>query len=147
MGMVPGAGLVSLFDNFVDRAIGADELPHAVREKLLQQQLASISRMSPAIFAAATVVSAIFLILTWQTARFGPIAVGTGVILIVHAHIFFLTRGRRAGAAEPHIHRAALVAVIYALVLGMLWALILNVLPVDQDATVRGAATIMPLPM
>ena len=53
MSVIPGLGLLSLINGFVDRAIGADGLEPRVRDKLLRQQLGSVSRMTPAVLAAS----------------------------------------------------------------------------------------------
>ena len=141
MSRMPGLGLLSLVDGFVDRAIGADDLPAALRDKLLRQQLASVSRMTPAMLAASLVVSAIFLLLTWNVGRFWPVAVGLGAINLILLHATWLALDR-SGSGSGDARKSAVRTASYALLLGTLWGLVLNVMPVDQDTTIRGAATI-----
>ena len=83
MSVVRGSGLLSLINGFVDRAIGADGLEPRVRDKLLRQQLGSVSRMTPAVLAASVVVSGVFLMMTWQTSRFWPILFACSIIVLI----------------------------------------------------------------
>jgi len=141
MSVIPGAGLISLLNGFVDRAIGADGLSPHVRDKLLRQQLGSVNRMTPAMLAASLVVSVVFLALTWQTARFLPILAATSVIILIGLHstyVAFLPQEKAEGPPNKSVMRT----IVYALLLGSLWGFVLNLMPVEQHATIRGAATI-----
>lgn len=142
MSVIPGSGLVSLINDFVDRAIGVDGLAPHVRGKLLRQQLGSVARMAPAMLAASLVVSAVFLTLTWGTVRFWPILAAVCAIVLIGAHgtyLAYVHSPRRATGAS----RASVIRTIaYAALLGCLWGFALNVLPVGQSPTLRGAATI-----
>lgn len=142
MSVIPGAGLFSLINGFVDRAIGADGLSPHVRQKLLRQQLGSINQMTPAMLVASVVVSGIFLLLTWGTTRFLPIAVATGAINLLQLHGMYLALANPQLSNDGRPHKSVARTILYAFLLGTLWGLVLNVLPVDQNSTLRAAATI-----
>src|SRR6218665_3616929 len=131
MSVIPGLGLISLINGFVDRAIGADGLSPHVRDKLLRQQLASVTRMTPAMLAASLVVSAVFLLLTWQTTRFWPILAATSVMMLIGLHSIYLAflRRRQDEEAGP-THKSVIRTITYAILLGSLWGFVLSVLPV-----------------
>ena len=139
---MPGLALFSLINGFVDRAIGADGLSPHVRDKLLRQQLGSVTRMTPAVLAASVVVAGVFLMLTWGTPRFWPILVACAAIVLIGLHGSYLAvvHPQEKEAGPPR--KAVIRTVSYALLLGLLWGFVLNVLPVDQDPGIRGAATI-----
>src|SRR5215217_2851317 len=142
MSDIPGAGLISLVNGFVDRAIGADDLSPHVRDKLLRQQLGSVGRLTPAMLAASLVVSVVFLALTWQTTRFLPVLAATSVITLIGLHSTYMAFVHPLEKVDGRPHRSVIRTITYAVLLGSLWGFVLNVLPVEQDATVRGAATI-----
>ena len=142
MSVFPGLGLISLINGFVDRAIGADGLSPHVRDKLLRQQLGSVTRMTPAMLVASLVVSAVFLILTWQTTRFWPILAAVSVITLIGLHGTYLAFVHPQEKADGRPRRSVVRTISYAVLLGCLWGFVLNVLPVDQSPTMRGAATI-----
>lgn len=142
MRFIPGADLLSLVNGFVDRAIGAAGLSAHVRDKLLRQQLGSVSRMAPAMLAASLVVSVVFLSLTWQTPRFWPILLALGVITLIGLHSTYLTFARPREGTDWRTEKSVVRVVTYAMLLGTLWGFVFNVLPVDQSATTRSAATI-----
>src|SRR5690606_24201193 len=121
---------------------GADGLPGHVRDKLLRQQLGSVTRMTPAVLAASVVVVGVFLMLTWNTARFWPILVACVAIVLIGLHGSYIAIVRPQERAEGPPRKAVIRTVGYALLLGLLWGFVLNALPVDQDPGIRGAATI-----
>ena len=100
MSVIPGSGLISLINGFVDRAIGADGLTQRVRDKLLRQQLGSVARMAPAVLAASLVVLGVFLTLTWQTARFWPVLAAAVPIVLIGLHGSYLALVRVPRAAQ-----------------------------------------------
>jgi len=138
--MLTPAAAIAVVNSFVDRAIGAAELSPPVRAKLLRQQLASVSRMAPALLAASLVVSSVFLTLSWPSPRFLPLLVlaATTNLVYVLATYHALARWRRPSSVEASATRT----VVYSLLLGVLWGAMLTVLPVDQNATLRGASLI-----
>ncbi|WP_052726683.1 putative bifunctional diguanylate cyclase/phosphodiesterase [Devosia epidermidihirudinis] len=140
MSVRPGAGLFSVIDRYVDRAIGAGDLAEHVREKLLRQQLAAVSRMVPTMLASSAIVSVIFAILTWGTDRF---LITAALMAIINAMLINATvlTARRSGTNAP-THSAVIRVNTYALVSGILWSIVFNILPLDQGDTIRGAATI-----
>ncbi|KRA50474.1 putative bifunctional diguanylate cyclase/phosphodiesterase [Devosia sp. Root635] len=142
MSVAPGSGLISLINGFVDRAIGADGLSAHVRDKLLRQQLGSVTRMAPAMLVASIVVSAVFLILTWQTTRFWPILAAVCVIVLIGLHGTYLAFVHPQENTNGPPRRPVLRTIVYSLLLGSLWGFVLSVLPLDQDPAIRGAATI-----
>lgn len=142
MSVRSGLRLFSLVSEFVDRAIGADGLPPPVRQKLLGRQLRSIGQMTPALLAASLVVSVIFMVLTWNTARFWPIVIATGTINLLHLHGAFLARPSTWSREDGNAGQTVTRTILYALAIGTMWGVVLNLLPVDQSSTVRGAATI-----
>jgi diguanylate cyclase (GGDEF)-like protein/PAS domain S-box-containing protein len=142
MSVIPGAGLLSLINGFVDRAIGADGLSPHVRQKLLRQQLGSVNQMTPPMLVASVVVSAVFLLLTWNTSRFAPIAVAVAAINLLQLHATYLALAQPQASLDGRSGRPVARTVLYAFLLGTLWGLVLNVLPVEQHSTLRSAATI-----
>src|SRR5687768_7484619 len=123
MSVIPGAGVFSLINGFVDRAIGADGLSPHVRQKLLRQQLRSVGQMTPAMLVASVVVSTIFLMLTWGTARFVPVAVATTAInlLQIHGTVLALLVPPAPHAGKPT--RPVVRTILYAFLIGTLWGL------------------------
>ncbi|MCP8884035.1 EAL domain-containing protein [Devosia sp. XJ19-1] len=127
----------SQIDGFVDRAIGADGLSGALREKLLGQQLASVALMVPALMAASLIVSVVFMVVTWGLPSFGVLAALLSAINVIHLYATALaSRSRPAQVAG----RAATQVVMLALSVGALWAVVLSVLPVEQDIAIRTVA-------
>jgi diguanylate cyclase (GGDEF)-like protein/PAS domain S-box-containing protein len=135
-------GLLSSINGFVDRAIGADGLSSTVRQKLLRQQLGSVRQMMPALLAAMVVVSVVLLVLTWGNARFWPLAVTIGAINVLQLHATYLAWRNVRRESDPRAPKAVGRTVIYALVLGLLWSVVFNLLPLELNATMRGAAII-----
>ena len=142
MSAIPGSGLISLINGFVDRAIGADGLTPRVRDKLLRQQLGSAARMAPAMLAASLVVSTVFLALTWQTSRFWPILAAVCAIIMIGTHGTYLAFARTPNRTEGPPRASVIRTIAYAALLGSLWGFVLYLLPVDQSPTMRGAVTI-----
>lgn len=142
MSLLPGASLFSLVHGFVDRAIGADGLPPAVRDKLLRQQLGSVGQLAPAMLAACLMVSGMFLVLCWQTPHFGPVLASSCAIALIGLHnaYLFVRSSQDASAGSPRM--SATRVVLYALLLGLLWGVMLNVLPMDGNGTLRSAAAV-----
>ena len=132
----PGA-LFSRVDAFVDRAIGADGLSEALREKLLGQQLASVALMAPALMAASLIVSVVFMVVTRGMPIFGALAAVLSVInIICLCATVQASRGRDEHAAS----RVAAQVVGTAFAVGVLWAAVLTMLPVEQDMAIRTVA-------
>ncbi len=142
MTVIPGLGLISLIDGWVDRGIGADDLTPHVRDKLLRQQLGSVARMTPAMLAASLVVSLVFLTLTWGSTGFWPMLAATCAIVALGVHgsyLAYIRRPRRM-AGSP---RASVIRTIgYAAMLGCLWGVVLNLLPADGGDGIRAVAII-----
>ena len=132
----PGAAF-SQINGFVDRAIGADGLSGALREKLLGQQLASLALMVPALMAASLIVSAVFLVVTWGLPSFPVLAALIGAINLLHLYANMLASHSKSGQPVGH---AATQVVLLALAAGVLWAVVLSVLPVQQDMAIRTVA-------
>lgn len=142
MSVIPGRDLVSTINRMFDRSIGAADLSPHVRGKLLRQQLDSVGRMMPALVVASLVVMVTVLALTWQTAMFLPLLAVGGVMALIGLHSVSLTvdwRRRRVSVRPP---ASASRSVIYAAVLGSLWGVVLTVLPLEQDGTMRGVAAL-----
>jgi diguanylate cyclase (GGDEF)-like protein/PAS domain S-box-containing protein len=135
--MAISGALFSRIDRFVDRAIGAAGLSPALREKLLGQQLASVALMVPALMAASLIVSAVFMVMTWRLPVFGLMAALLSAINLIHLYAAFLASRSRKGVA---IGRAATQVVLMAFSMGVLWAIVLTILPVDQDMAIRTVA-------
>lgn len=136
-----GFGLFTLVNDFVDRAIGADELAPPVREKLLRQQLASVNRMTPAILATSLVVSVVILLLTWGTKDFIPTLVGTAVIMMICLHGMIFARFDEQAELDGRPTKSVVHTIVHAALLGVLWGLTLNILPVNESSEMRAAAT------
>ena len=143
MSVTGKTGLISLVNGFVDRAIGADVLPLAVRQKLLRQQLDSVGVMMPAMLGGTVVVSAVFLFLNWGASGFWLLAAIIGLINLLQAHAVFLAWRFTALESRQQVGISSARTVLYALLLGTLWGVVFNLLPVDLNSTVRGAATIV----
>ena len=139
---IPGSGLFSVVNRFVDRAIGADGLSPLVRQKLLHQQLRSVAEMTPAMLAASVAVAAVFLMLSWGSPRFIWVAVAVGVIVAMQLHSVYLAFRHAKATAHSVPNTTGRRTIIYALLLGVAWALVLNLLPSADSATIRGAAVI-----
>ncbi len=132
--------LFSLVNGFVDRAIGAADLSPHVRDKLLMQQLATVARTTPFMMTAALVVSVVILMLTWGTNRFWmltAVLVPTNIVYF-YATWLALSRHSRKGVAAKESVRA----VVFSLLLGTLWAVVLGGLPFGQDAVVQNVALV-----
>jgi diguanylate cyclase (GGDEF)-like protein/PAS domain S-box-containing protein len=143
MRMTFGYNLFAVIDGFVDRAIGADQLSPPVRQKLLAHQLASVRQMIPALMAASLVVSTVLVTMSWGTSRFWPVLCGAGVVLLLCAHAFYLGARYESAAADKALPPVTVWrTVVYAALLGVVWGLTLNLLPVSQDTAMRGAASI-----
>jgi diguanylate cyclase (GGDEF)-like protein/PAS domain S-box-containing protein len=140
MSVMPG--LFSVINDVVDRAIGVDGLTQRVRHKLLGQQLGSAARMAPAMLAASLVVAAVLLALMWQTTRFWPILATICAIALVGVHGTYLALAKRPNRSDGPLGASVIRIIAYAALLGCLWGLVLNMLPVDQNPTLRGAALI-----
>ncbi|MGV8855554.1 MAG: putative bifunctional diguanylate cyclase/phosphodiesterase [Devosia sp.] len=131
-----------MFDGFVDRAIGADGLSTTVRQNLLRQQLGSVRQMMLAVQACAAVMTAAFLLLTWGTPRFWPMAAILGGINALQLPVPYLALADAASESKGRTMKSSQRTVIHALLLGTLWAVVFSLLPADLNATVPGAATI-----
>ncbi|MBJ3783248.1 putative bifunctional diguanylate cyclase/phosphodiesterase [Devosia sediminis] len=132
----PGA-IFSRINGFVDRAIGADGLSPAVREKLLGHQLASVALMAPALMATSLIVSVVFMVVTWGLPVFGLLAALLSMINVIHFSATIVASRIEAGRADSD---AASRVVLMALATGVLWATVLSMLPVDQDMAIRTVA-------
>lgn len=119
---IPGSGLFSLVNRFVDRAIGADVLSAVVRQNLLHQQLRSVAEMTPAMLAASTAVSVVFMMMSWGHPGFWYLVLTLAVILIMQLHSVYL--------AFVHIRTPAILVpnktgnrtILYAFMVGVAWA-------------------------
>jgi diguanylate cyclase (GGDEF)-like protein/PAS domain S-box-containing protein len=129
--------VISRINGFVDRAIGADSLSVHLREKLLRQQLESVALMVPALMATSLILSVVFLVVTWGTPSFGLLAALLSAINAIHLYATVRAAGSRS---EQSIERASALVVGLALVVGCLWAIVLSVLPVQQDMAIRTVA-------
>jgi diguanylate cyclase (GGDEF)-like protein/PAS domain S-box-containing protein len=129
--------VISRINGFVDRAIGADGLSEPLREKLLRQQLQSVALMVPALMATSLIVSVVLLVVTWGLPSFGLLA---GLLSAINAiHLYATARAAR-GSSDGPIGRAPAQVVLLALAVGVLWAIVLSVLPVQQDMAIRTVA-------
>jgi diguanylate cyclase (GGDEF)-like protein/PAS domain S-box-containing protein len=129
--------VISRINGFVDRAIGADRLSVPLREKLLRQQLESVALMVPALMATSLILSVVFLVVTWGMPGFGLLAALLSAINAIHLYATVRAAGSRS---EQSIERASTLVVGLALVVGCLWAVVLSVLPVQQDMAIRTVA-------
>ena len=129
--------VISRINGFVDRAIGADGLSQPLREKLLRQQLQSVALMVPALMATSLIVSVVLLVVTWGLPTFGLLA---GLLSAINAiHLYATARAAR-GSSDGPIGKAPAQVVLLALLVGVLWAVVLSVLPVHQDMAIRTVA-------
>jgi diguanylate cyclase (GGDEF)-like protein/PAS domain S-box-containing protein len=129
--------VISRINGFVDRAIGADGLSQPLREKLLHQQLQSVALMVPALMATSLIVSVVLLVVTWGLPTFGLLA---GLLSAINAiHLYATARAAR-GSSDGPIGKAPAQVVLLALLVGVLWAVVLSVLPVHQDMAIRTVA-------
>ncbi|WP_332687998.1 putative bifunctional diguanylate cyclase/phosphodiesterase [Devosia sp.] len=135
----PVLGLVSAINGLFDRAIGAAGLSPQIRGKLLRQQLDSVGRMMPVLVAASLVVVVAVLALTWRSVMFWPLLVVGGVIGLIGMHSVSLAVDWRHGQVTVPPGSASR-SVIYSAVLGTLWGVVVNMLPIEQDGTMRGVA-------
>jgi len=134
--------LVSFSNITIDRAIGADGLAPHVRTKLLRQQLRSIAATTPFLLVGSIVVSVIFLALTWGTVRFWPLLACLIVVNLLYGAAVLMGR-HPAPTSTVGVPVAAVIKTMsFAVVLGALWGVTLNVLPVGDIALMRSAATI-----
>jgi diguanylate cyclase (GGDEF)-like protein/PAS domain S-box-containing protein len=129
--------LFSQIDGFVDRAIGADGLSVALREKLLGQQLASVALMVPALMAASLIVSVVFMVVTRGLPVFGVLAALLSAINIIALTATVMASRGRGGRS---VGTAAAQVVVMAFAVGVLWAVVLTLLPVEQDMAIRTVA-------
>ncbi|WP_170926427.1 putative bifunctional diguanylate cyclase/phosphodiesterase [Devosia lucknowensis] len=128
----------SRINGFVDRAIGADGLSHALRDKLLGQQLASVALMVPSLMAASLIVSAVFMVVTWGQPIFGPLAALLSIINAIH--LYASIQASRGRPQKRDSRRAVRKVLGLALTVGVLWGAVLSMLPVEQDAAIRTVA-------
>ena len=129
--------VISRVNGFVDRAIGADGLSGPLREKLLRQQLQSVALMVPALMATSLIVSVVLLVVTWGLPTFGLLA---GLLSAINAiHLYATARAAR-GSSDGPMGKAPAQVVLLALLVGVLWAIVLSVLPVHQDMAIRTVA-------
>jgi diguanylate cyclase (GGDEF)-like protein/PAS domain S-box-containing protein len=129
--------VISRINGFVDRAIGADGLSAPLREKLLRQQMQSVALMVPALMATSLIVSVVLLVVTWGLPAFGLLA---GLLSAINAiHLYATARAAR-GPSDGPIGQAPAQVVLLALLVGVLWAIVLSVLPVHQDMAIRTVA-------
>ena len=133
---VPG-NAVSQINGFVDRAIGADGLSMPLREKLLGQQLASVALMTPAVMAASLIVSVVFMVVTRGQPVFGLLAGLVSAINIICLYGTILASRQKATVS---VSREANRVVGMALSVGLLWAVVLSILPVQEDMAIRTVA-------
>ena len=129
--------VISRINGFVDRAIGADSLSIPLREKLLRQQLESVALMVPALMATSLILSVVFLVVTWGMPSFGLLAALLSAINAIHLYATIRAAGSRSAQS---IERTSTLVVGLALVVGCLWAVVLSVLPVQQDMAIRTVA-------
>ena len=129
--------VISRMNGFVDRAIGADGLSDPLREKLLRQQLQSVALMVPALMATSLIVSVVFLVVTWGLPSFGLLAGLLSVINVIH---LYATARAARGSSDGPIGRAPVQVILLALTVGVLWAIVLSVLSVQQDMAIRTVA-------
>ena len=129
--------VISRMNGFVDRAIGADGLSDPLREKLLRQQLQSVALMVPALMATSLIVSVVLLVVTWGLPSFGLLAGLLSVINVIH---LYATARAARGSSDGPIGRAPVQVILLALTVGVLWAIVLSVLPVQQDMAIRTVA-------
>lgn len=127
----------SQINGFVDRAIGADGLSEGLREKLLGQQLASVALMIPALMAASLIVSVVFMVVTWGQPVSGLLAGLLSAINITHLSATVIAS---RGQASQSAGQAASRVLWMALSVGVLWSIVLSVLPVQQDMAIRTVA-------
>lgn len=130
-----------MINGFVDRALGADELSPHVRDKLLQQQLGSVGRMTPAMLAASLVTSVVVVALSWEAPTFWPVLIATLFANAIAGHATYLAFRPRLAVPQP-TDRSVTSTIIHALAMGLLWGFVFNVLPLGQEAPLRGAAAI-----
>ena len=130
-----------MINGFVDRAIGADGLAPHVRDKLLQQQLRSVARMTPAMLAASLVTSVVVVGLSWDTPPFWPVLIATLFANAIVAHATYLAFRPWPPVPQPTA-RSVPSTIIHALVMGLLWGFVFNVLPLGHEETLRGAVAI-----
>jgi diguanylate cyclase (GGDEF)-like protein/PAS domain S-box-containing protein len=142
MSRIPGIGLFSLVNRFVDRAIGAEGLSPVVRQNLLHQQLRSVAEMTPAMLAASVAVSIVFLMMSWGTPRFWYLAVTIALILIVQLHSVYLAFVHIRTPAAQVPNKSGGRTVLYAFLLGVAWVVAFNMLPIAQSPAARGVAVI-----
>ncbi|UYO01151.1 MAG: EAL domain-containing protein [Devosia sp.] len=131
--------MITLGNQFVDRAIGADGLGTAVREKLMAQQLETVSRSAPYLFAASLIVSIVFLLLALGTPVF-PVALAILVpINFLHAHgAYWAVLRPDAG----NVNTRACMTVLHAALAGCLWAVLMNFVQAGLTESVHGAVLV-----
>lgn len=124
--MLTPRSLVVAINGFVDRAIGAADLPVTLREKLLREQLQSAIQMAPAMLAATVIVSTVFVVMSLGASTF-PVVLG----LIVSVNIAYFLHAVLAmrGLGEVPVATLAARTSMFALLEGLLWAAILALLP------------------
>lgn len=132
--------LAAAVNDMFDRSIGAAGLSPEVRRNLLRQQVDSIGRMLPVLVAASLVVALTMLALTWRTALFWPLLAVTGVIALMGLHSIWLAPDQSRGKITLRPIESASRGVIYSAVLGTLWGVVINVLPLAEGGDMRAIA-------
>jgi len=134
-------GWVLELNRAIDRAVGADGLVPHVRKALLRQQLTSVAQMTPALFASSLVISFCFVMLTWDRPQLLPTVLCGLMINALYLRGVLLTR-RPTTMTDASIALAAMRTVLYCMALGLLWGIILNILPVDASLAIQSAAIV-----
>lgn len=129
-----------MINDFVDRAIGADGLRPAVRERLLRRQFDSVADMAPAMLASTMLVVAVMLSLTWGQPGFITVAV-LGAALVV-LHILGSVAARVKPGKNGNVHYVAAGIVASALVVGSVWGLLIASMPIADDLMLRNGVLI-----
>jgi len=138
--MRKSGGLLSLINDFVDRAIGADGLRPSLREKLLRRQFDSVAEMAPAMLASSIVVVSVLLYMTWGQAGFLPVSVLGSALVALHGIASLVSRLKPG--QKGNVDHVAAGIVTMALVLGILWGVLLSALPIAEDSMLRSAVLI-----
>lgn len=123
---------LSALNRLFDRAIGAEGLRPAVRERLLRRQLGSIDRTAPAMLAAAIMIFAVLGLASWHEAAFAPALGVTLLIVLLHAASLLAVRQPFDPARDAEW--AAAVAVSLSFAGGCLWGVVVWLLPAAGTA-------------
>jgi PAS domain S-box-containing protein len=99
--------------------------------------LESVALMIPALMATSLILSVVFLVVTWGMPSFGLLAALLSAINAIHLYATVRAAGTRS---DQSIKRASTLVVGLGLVVGCLWAVVLSVLPVQQDMAIRTVA-------